>query len=672
MVAVCIPSTVVLAADPNWFDTDWDYRKSFTVDESDDGAMTDYQMAITVNRGAGVDAGNTVYVNGKCEADYDDIRFTNDSGTLLDYWIESYDANTAKIWVELDSVAADDTYFWMYYGNAAAAAYSDGDDTWIFYDGFNGIAIDEDKWTVAISTGLSFSGTEMLMTNVAGAYPYIYSDDLWPKSLRHGARVKFSATNLANNHFLSLKNVATTHYSLNYSKATANNLTTSQCGGGAATTNYQPYTDVTAYHVYMQTWQTDEILLYQDTTLKYTRTLTIPTEDMYILCRGGSTVGGIMTMDWVYIGNWTDDDLVVDTWGSEEQPSAPKVTTEVATNITATTAIASGNVTATGHCTITERGVEYGTASGVYTDNASEVGAFGAGVYSFTLTSLTPGTQYFYRAWATNAMGTTYDEVGDEEDFTTLLPLPEPPTNVAGTIEFTDNVALTWTKGLYAENTTIVRHLGHFPTSMADGVIVYSGPLALFTDNLATIVDLSEHEVYYSLWSVNASGDSLTYTTFLIGGVAMAAALSSMANVFLFLGILIVGVALLGLSWWMRVGAFALIAAVFWFVFGCYGVATGLLGDAAFNAVLGVISIMFAFGAAFMPMLWRKPELPEEEDDYTSIGEERDAGGEPDEPIQDGYGKPYRARTRVPARQIRADRRRNAEHRARRRLIEEP
>lgn len=350
------------------------------------------------------------------------------------------------------------------------------------------------------------------------------------------------------------------------------------------------------------------------------------------------------------------------------QGSLPTVETDAATSVGETSATLNGEVTNTGGAVIITRGFEWDTDSGApYANDVHEDGAFGVGVFSEGLSGLTVNTPYYFRAYATSAAGTSY---GVEETFTTLLPYPLPPTALAGVI-VSDNINLTWTKGLWAENTTVVRHITHFPMTTADGIVVYSGPLALFSDNVA-LYDVDEDGIYYSFWSVNARGTSATYSTLKIGGTAMATALGSMTNVFVFMVLTGLGIALLGLAWWTRLGAFALIAAVLWFVFGCYGVSTGLMGDASLNVILGLISVLVAFGAAFMPMLWRKPTLPEEESDYTSIGEERDTGGEPDEPIQDGYGKPWKVSTRVPARQIRADRRRNAEHRARRRLIDEP
>lgn len=129
--------------------TGYIYRKKITVAHTDDGAQTNYQIPITVNRTTGADSGATVYISTKCQADYDDLRFTKSDGiTLLDYWIESADANTAIVWIEFDTIQAhpNDSVFYMYYGNATATAVSNGDNTFKLFDDFADNSIDAGKW----------------------------------------------------------------------------------------------------------------------------------------------------------------------------------------------------------------------------------------------------------------------------------------------------------------------------------------------------------------------------------------------------------------------------------------------------------------------------------------------------------------------------------------------
>ncbi|KYH37355.1 MAG: hypothetical protein AYL29_005860 [Candidatus Bathyarchaeota archaeon B24] len=118
--------------------TGWQYRKSHTIIGSTAGAVTDYQVKITVHYGAGTDSGADVYLDGKCQPDFDDIRFTaSDGKTLLSYWIEEkVDGNYAIVWVKIPSIPEypDSVIIYLYYGNLTATSISDGESTFPFFD----------------------------------------------------------------------------------------------------------------------------------------------------------------------------------------------------------------------------------------------------------------------------------------------------------------------------------------------------------------------------------------------------------------------------------------------------------------------------------------------------------------------------------------------------------
>ncbi|MEI8049437.1 MAG: hypothetical protein WCI92_18800, partial [Bacteroidota bacterium] len=95
--------------------------------------------------------------------------------------------------------------------------------------------------------------------------------------------------------------------------------------------------------------------------------------------------------------------------------SLPTVTTTAITNVTPTTSTSGGNVTSTG--TVTARGVCWSTTTGptVALTTKTNDGTT-SGVFTSSITSLTAGTLYYVRAYATNATGTSY---GAELTFTT-------------------------------------------------------------------------------------------------------------------------------------------------------------------------------------------------------------------------------------------------------------
>jgi len=101
-------------------------------------------------------------------------------------------------------------------------------------------------------------------------------------------------------------------------------------------------------------------------------------------------------------------------------PQKPTVLTSAGQSGTdGTTASCGGNVTNNGGNTITVRGICWCKISGFSPDTISNNKTFQSGdtgEFTSSLTGLTPGTDYYVRAYATNAVGTTY---GDEITFKT-------------------------------------------------------------------------------------------------------------------------------------------------------------------------------------------------------------------------------------------------------------
>lgn len=90
--------------------------------------------------------------------------------------------------------------------------------------------------------------------------------------------------------------------------------------------------------------------------------------------------------------------------------SAPIVTTQAVTNITATTATGNGTVVSDGSDTITERGVCWSTSLNPTTSDSKATSAGTTGSYNVSITGLSNGTLYHARAYAINGQGTSYGE----------------------------------------------------------------------------------------------------------------------------------------------------------------------------------------------------------------------------------------------------------------------
>ncbi|MEY2664987.1 MAG: hypothetical protein RLZZ480_92 [Candidatus Parcubacteria bacterium] len=110
-----------------WYNASWDARKAVRIDNAD---ATTYSNAVVQM---------FVTFDADMQADFDDLRFTDDDGTTaLPFWIGSSTASTmAEVWVKVPSLAAEDAAtVYMYYNNPTATASSSMEDTFIAADDF--------------------------------------------------------------------------------------------------------------------------------------------------------------------------------------------------------------------------------------------------------------------------------------------------------------------------------------------------------------------------------------------------------------------------------------------------------------------------------------------------------------------------------------------------------
>lgn len=123
----------------------WSYRKPITLNNGG-SELSNYQVLITLT------TGNFDY--SKCNEDGSDIRFAaSDKTTALPYWIQEWNYNgTSKIWVKVDSIpTGENVCLYIYYGNASAESESNGDNTFLIFDDFEGTAgadPDTSKWLI--------------------------------------------------------------------------------------------------------------------------------------------------------------------------------------------------------------------------------------------------------------------------------------------------------------------------------------------------------------------------------------------------------------------------------------------------------------------------------------------------------------------------------------------
>ena len=184
----------------------------------------------------------------------------------------------------------------------------------------------------------------------------------------------------------------------------------------------------------------------------------------------------------------------------------PAVTTNIASNISITTALSGGDVTDDGGAPILARGVCWNSTSTAPTiaDSHTSDGT-GIGIYSSVLSSLARNTKYYVRAYATNYIGTSY---GDTISFTTLADFPTVTTAAVSSItsvtavvggNVTDDGDATVTTRGICYNTT-----GN-PT-IADNILPIGSGTGSFS---ATLSGLTASTVYYvCAYATNSIGTS--------------------------------------------------------------------------------------------------------------------------------------------------------------------
>lgn len=131
----------------SWWDQDWSYRKPINVTERSSENLNNYQVRIQLDTASMIE-------NDRLQDDCSDIRFTEDDGRELDYWMEDgCDTGATTFWVEIPSIASDSREdIYVYYDNLEAISESSGFSTFPMFDNFERGSIGS-NWTKYGDTG---------------------------------------------------------------------------------------------------------------------------------------------------------------------------------------------------------------------------------------------------------------------------------------------------------------------------------------------------------------------------------------------------------------------------------------------------------------------------------------------------------------------------------------
>lgn len=150
------------APDSEWYDVSWSKRRPIKINNNGGSAITNYAIKVEIP------------YDSDMQADFDDLRFTDDSGTTsLSYWFENVTLSaTATAWIKVPTVAADSiTRIYYYYGNALAASSEDGPSVFAFFDDFEDNNITEYSGNTSMfATNASFNYEGSYGLAAAGGY----------------------------------------------------------------------------------------------------------------------------------------------------------------------------------------------------------------------------------------------------------------------------------------------------------------------------------------------------------------------------------------------------------------------------------------------------------------------------------------------------------------------
>ena len=168
--------------------TGYGHRKSVTI-TGQTGAGTLYQVDLSIAETAGGD----FTLDSHALSFPNDIRFTgNDETTELDYWIEDLTVDPITAWVEVADSLESNVDIYCYYGKSGDSTTSDGDNTFLFFDHFPGVALDTTtNWNVVDgSTSVADSIVKVITGTPSG---WIRSKATFPVNTRFRGRMYYVA-----------------------------------------------------------------------------------------------------------------------------------------------------------------------------------------------------------------------------------------------------------------------------------------------------------------------------------------------------------------------------------------------------------------------------------------------------------------------------------------------
>lgn len=308
--------------------TEWNRRKSKTIDGSSAGIQTDYQMKLTVHKSTGTDTATDIYLGTNVRDDFGDVRFTQSDGTtLLDYWIESYTPGSVAIfWIKVPSIPAnpDSLVIYVYYDNSLATNLSNGMYTFPLFDHFEGTSLDS-KWVHNNPGGsVTVSNSKVTISGVTlGDWAVWRTSGAPKKSIPLVAEFYGKIGSQSGDHHewfgigdFSEPNYAGNDWAILGYFTWANSY---ESGNNGVSKNTARTTNLTSWTHVKIILNGTTVQYYENDVLTRTHTTSVPDAPMG-LAMGVANPGAVVTLDYAFLRNYASPEPVFSATGEEELP----------------------------------------------------------------------------------------------------------------------------------------------------------------------------------------------------------------------------------------------------------------------------------------------------------------------------------------------------------------
>jgi hypothetical protein len=259
-----------------------------------------------------IDAESFEYSN--ANPDGSDIRFYDETGEKLSYWIEEWNPEgVSTIWVKVLKIGTKKIQ--LYYGNSQAKSESNGNETFVFFDDFSGNNLNTNKWEIYFEPkdlSATVSEGELTVKDRTGSSSYLISKDLISTGTRTIVKFKEKKTGgtepekmyigLLDDPY-DIKNAIYSeccprwpYYSWGFVTKSNGFINSTECDGLQGFYNYR----VNEYR-----WDKNKAEYYCNDILKTINYDCIPTNDLHLAIR--VTYFNSFICDWIIVTNLVEE-----------------------------------------------------------------------------------------------------------------------------------------------------------------------------------------------------------------------------------------------------------------------------------------------------------------------------------------------------------------------------